>query len=88
MKISDIATVNNPLGLHARPSVRIVDVASKFNANIKLKCENFEADAKVILEIMSIGAACGTQIIITADGDDAETAVKTIKELLESHFQY
>jgi phosphocarrier protein HPr len=88
MKQEETAIIKNPCGLHARPSVKIVDVANGFSSNIFLECNGVQANAKVILDIMSLGANCGTEIQITAEGEDANQAIAAIKQALEEIYSY
>lgn len=73
-------------GLHARPASELVQMAQRYNCSITITCpkENMYADAKSILGVLSLGADKGTNIILEADGDDAEQALFEIIELLDS----
>jgi phosphocarrier protein HPr len=83
-----IAVIRNKLGLHARPAMMFVDVASTHRAAIRVKrADNDEAfDGKSIMQVMMLAATHGTKIEISAEGDDAETAVKALCDLIESGF--
>ncbi len=78
--------VENKTGIHARPASILVDVANKFDSEIKLINNNKEANLKSIISIMSLAIGCGETVKIQADGADEEEAVaeiiKTIKEKL------
>lgn len=81
--------VSNKLGLHARPAMQFVDVASGFSSEIrvtKFGDEPGEADGKSVMEMIILAATEGTKMRIDADGDDAEAAVKSLAELFESKF--
>jgi phosphocarrier protein HPr len=77
--------VTNKLGLHARPAAMLVQNASKFKSEIRLKKEDVEANAKSILSVM-MAAEVGSFVTIKAQGDDEEQAVETIAKLFEEKF--
>jgi phosphocarrier protein len=78
--------VSNKLGLHARPAAMLVQTASKFKADIKLKKEDVEANAKSILSVMMLAAEVGSHVIIKADGEDEKQAVEVLARLFEEKF--
>ncbi|MEM9752012.1 MAG: HPr family phosphocarrier protein [Planctomycetota bacterium] len=80
------ATIINRLGLHARPAMSVVDVASTFSSDVKISNGKQSVDAKSIMQIMMLAATQGTALTIEADGPDAEAAVAAIKELIDSKF--
>lgn len=79
-------TVTNPNGIHARPASFFVNEAKKFQS--KVIVENVGSgkskDAKSILGVMSLAMTKGTQIRITAEGDDEDAAIEAMKTLVES----
>ena len=78
--------IANKAGIHARPASMLVQAATKFQSKIKLEAKGKSIDAKSILMIMSLGLVKGTEVVISADGADADAAVKALKELVESKF--
>ena len=84
---SEETTIVNATGLHARPASMFTKTASGFKSNVTVKKAGAEGDgvnAKSMLALMTQGLACGTTIVITADGEDEQEAVKTLVELIES----
>lgn len=79
-------TLLNKVGLHARPASIFVQTAKKFKAEIKVEKDGKEVDAKSILGVLSLGAECGNVITIRVNGEDAEEALKTLVELVNSRF--
>ncbi|HBH12784.1 MAG: HPr-like protein Crh [Clostridiales bacterium 38_11] len=77
-------TIQNSIGLHARPAALFVKQATEFDAKIKVLKDSKEADAKSIISIMALGAKKGTDIMITADGPDDEKAIDALIKLLDS----
>ena len=81
--------VKNPSGLHARPGSDFVNLASKFNSNIKVfKVDqpNKIANAKSIIFVLSLGIKKDTLIEISAEGVDEEKAVEALAQLVENGF--
>ena len=76
--------LQNETGLHARPASIFVKEASKFKSEIKLFKDEKEYNAKSIMGLLSMGAAKGEKITIQANGEDEETAVKTLVELVNN----
>ncbi len=79
-------TVKNRLGLHARAASKFVQAANRFSSEITVSREGQEVNGKSIMGILILAAACGTEITIRAEGDDAREAVSTLGELVENGF--
>jgi len=79
-------TVKHPEGLHARPAAQLVKTAQQFKSEITVVKGRWKADAKSILEILTLGVNQGSEVCILADGEDAEQAVKALCELIETNF--
>jgi phosphocarrier protein len=86
---SAIVTIANKLGLHARPATLFAEMASGVGADIKVRrCDYGEAvDGKSIMQMMMLAATNGTEIEITAAGENASQAVETLVKLVESGFK-
>ena len=80
------ATIQNRLGLHARPASEFVRLAGEFDADVWVVRGDLEVNGKSIMGVMMLAAEAGTQISIRAVGVDAETAVSRLVELVESGF--
>ena len=78
--IEKTAAVQNDLGLHARPAARLVSIARDFNAEIKLRANNREADAKSVAALLMLAAAQNTQVQITATGPDEAEAASAVAD--------
>lgn len=78
--------VINKLGLHARPAAEFVKTASKFEADIKLSKDAMEVNGKSILGVMTLAAECGSELVVRADGVDADAAVDALAEVLGRDF--
>ena len=79
-------TVENQVGLHARPATFFIQKANEFRSSIWIEKEERRVNAKSLLGILSLGIIGGTQIKIIADGADEQAAVNALVELVESGF--
>ena len=79
-------TIVNKLGLHARAAAKLVTVASGFGAEIKLRRGEREVNGKSIMGVMMLAASQGSQIELQADGDDADTALVALEQLIADRF--
>lgn len=75
--------INYKLGLHARPATKIVEEASRFRSEIHLQKDTMRVNAKSVIELLTLAAQDGEKLLITAEGEDALSAVETIAYLLE-----
>lgn len=78
--------LSNKMGLHARPSTQIATAAARFAADVQLGKDGLSVDAKSVLELLMLAAECGSELTISADGDDADAAVAEIVGLIENKF--
>jgi len=76
----------NKLGLHARAASKFVTVASQHDAEIKVEKGGREVSGKSIMGVMMLAAARGSTIVVHANGDDAETALDALEELVADRF--
>ncbi len=79
-------TVNNKVGLHARPAANFVQTASKFKSKITVIKDGREVNAKSIVSVLSLGAERGSKIVVKVEGVDEQEAMEAIKELIENNF--
>ncbi|MDR2543055.1 MAG: HPr family phosphocarrier protein [Treponema sp.] len=82
-----ITKVINRAGIHARPSAILVQATKNFKCNIYFEKGTIKINAKSIMGIITLGAGYGTELKITADGEDEEAAVDTMVKLFESKFE-
>jgi phosphotransferase system HPr (HPr) family protein len=73
-------------GLHIRPAEQLARLANQFVSQIGLIYESQRVDAKSIMEMLTLGAAHGSHLVIEARGDDAQQAVDAIVALVENEF--
>lgn len=79
-------TIVNRLGLHARPAMTFVDLASSFRSDITVKRGDQEVDGKSIMHMMMLAATKGTSLEICAVGPDCKEACAALKKLVDSGF--
>jgi len=77
----------NELGLHARPAAAFVKVAGQFSSEIQVRRDDMAVNGKSIMGVMTLAAERGSQLVITADGADADAAVRALAALVESGFK-
>lgn len=80
--------VTNKDGIHARPSVKIVEVANKFESEIFISKDGLRVNGKSILEILTLAACYGSQLTVEGIGKDAQEAVEAITNLLGTEFHF
>lgn len=78
----------NELGLHARAAARLVRLAGKFQSEIRLSTgpNRPEADGKSILSLVLLAAAEGTEVTLSAHGQDEQEALQALVQLVEDRF--
>ncbi len=79
-------TIQNRQGLHARPVMQFVDVASQFSSTVAVMKGELQVDAKSPMEMMLLEATCGTKLRLSAHGTDAHEAVEALANLVNSRF--
>jgi len=79
-------TVNNKLGIHARPAAQFVKTASQYSCEIQVEKDDEQADGKSIMGLMMLAAGHGSTLKITTEGSDADEALKALGELISRNF--
>ncbi|HCV24756.1 MAG TPA: HPr family phosphocarrier protein [Candidatus Latescibacteria bacterium] len=86
--IEKTVVVTNRLGIHARPATVFVQAAAKFQADIFLsKGDVSRVNGKSIMGVMMLAAEQGAEVLVEAEGTDAEQAVDALAELLANDFE-
>ena len=80
------AKIVNKRGLHARASAKLVESASRFKCHITVSKDGQTVDARSIMGLMLLAAPIGTEIEISAAGEDASEALTAILALVEAKF--
>jgi len=75
--------IQNTTGIHAALAAKLVQVASEFRADVRLEYADKVVDAKSVLSLISLAVPSGENVVVIADGDDAEEAILEIEKVLE-----
>ena len=86
MAASAELTIVNKLGLHARASARLTQVASGFKSDVWLTRNGRRVNAKSIMGVMMLAAGKGATVTVEADGEDAEAALAALAALVADRF--
>lgn len=86
MVIEKEIEVVNKLGLHARAAAKLVNLASEFDSQVWVQFNGQSVNAKSIMGLMMLAAACGSRVGLRIEGDDARAADKAITDLFANRF--
>jgi len=84
--VTRVIVIRNEQGLHARPAAMFAKLANQFRANIVLVREQQRVEARSIMELLTLGAGPGTELVLEASGEDAHEAVEALARLVEVGF--
>ena len=85
--IEKIVTINNPLGIHARPAALIVQEAARFKAEITFSKDDVRGiNGKSIMGVMMLAASRGTELVLTTTGDNESGAADALETLIAERF--
>jgi len=79
--------IRNKRGLHARAAAKFSQVAGRFNAQITVMRGSQNVSATSIMGLMMLAASPGTEIVLTATGEQGEEALNAICHLIEAKFE-
>jgi phosphocarrier protein len=85
MQQRDVEIVNK-LGLHARPSARLTQLASGFKSNVFITRDGRRVNAKSIMGVMMLAAAKGSTVRLEIEGEDEAEAIDALAGLISSGF--
>lgn len=85
-KLTKELTVQNKLGIHARPAAMFVKTASRFSAEIMVEKDGETVNGKSIMGLMMLAAGPGCKLTVHANGNDADSAVTELEALLQRKF--
>ena len=84
--VSREVTINNNVGLHARPATFFIQKANEYKSSIWVEKDERKVNAKSLLGVLSLGIIGGTNVKIFADGPDETDAVEGLVELINTGF--
>jgi phosphocarrier protein len=79
-------TINNKLGLHARASAKLTQLAARYQSEVWLSRNGRRVNAKSIMGVMMLAAARGTTVTIETSGPDEQEAMTALLELIKDKF--
>ena len=85
MARADVQIINK-LGLHARASAKLTQLASAYRSEVWLTRNERRVNAKSIMGVMMLAAGMGASITIEAEGDDAAQALAALQKLIADKF--
>jgi phosphotransferase system HPr (HPr) family protein len=78
--------ITNSLGLHVRPAMKFVEVASRYQSDVRVRHNDNEFNGKSLLELTMMAAERGTRLELEARGPDAAAAVEALADLVTARF--
>ena len=86
-RLERMVRVMNLMGFHARPAAEFVQLAGSFGCDIWLEKDGLEVNAKSLMGVLMLAAERGSQLVIRADGNDAEEALEALADLIGRGFE-
>ncbi|OBU12627.1 phosphate ABC transporter permease [Photobacterium aquimaris] len=86
MTISRELFIRNRLGLHARAAIKLVELAQSFEAVITITNGANSATADSVMGLLMLDSAQGQKIMVSAEGQDAQSALIAVANLIEAGF--
>ncbi len=80
-------TIQNRLGLHARPSAMFVKLCARFKSEIWVEKDGERVNGKSIMGLMMLAAGLGSRLRITCEGEDETSAMLEIEQLITRKFE-
>ena len=80
------AEIINKLGLHARASAKLTQLAGSFECEIWISRSGRRVNAKSIMGVMMLAAGKGSKVKLDAEGADADAALKALTALIANRF--
>jgi phosphocarrier protein HPr len=77
----------NKLGLHARASAKLTQVAGRFKAGVWLSRNGRRVNAKSIMGVMMLAAGKGATVVVEAEGPDEQEAISAVTRLITGRFE-
>lgn len=78
--------ITNKKGLHARAAAQIVSLSSQFQSAITITHNHRKVSGSSLIKLLTLDAPKGSNLIVTADGQDSEMAIQAIDDLIANGF--
>ena len=79
--------ITNRLGLHARASAKLTEVAGRFKSSVWVSRNGRRVNAKSIMGVMMLAAAKGSTLLVETEGPDEQEALAAVTRLITSRFE-
>ena len=76
----------NKLGLHARASAKLTQLAAKYQSDVQMMRNGRRVNAKSIMGVMMLAAGLGSRVEVEADGPDEAAAIEAVEALFADKF--
>lgn len=84
MALQARVVVRNPQGLHMRPAMAFARIANRFRSAVTIRNQQRTANGRSMVQLMTLAALPGTELVLEVDGDDAATALPVLVAALEA----
>jgi phosphocarrier protein NPr len=84
--IKQTITIQNKLGLHARATIKLVELVNSFDATITIRHQDKQADADSVLGLLVLETCYDQEIEIIARGNEAQQAMQAVTKLIANKF--
>ncbi len=75
--------VQNEVGLHARPAKNLVTELNKYESDVFIEKDDYRVNAKSIIGVLTLAAIKGTELMVIAEGDDAEEVLDVVERMFQ-----
>lgn len=79
-------TIDNKMGLHARPAALFAQTANKFKSEVRLVKDGVEVNAKSVMGLMMLAAESGSTVIVKVWGPDEDAAITALGKVFKDKF--
>ena len=86
MRLERVVTIVNRAGMHVRPAQKLAETAGRFASKVTVHSNGQSVNAKSIIEVLTLAATKGSQVVVIAEGHDAEIALTAIENLVQGGF--
>jgi|SRR5215212_7634813 phosphocarrier protein len=85
-KVTKVFTIQNRLGLHARPSAQFVKLCSRFRCDVWVEKDGEQVNGKSIMGLMMLAAGLGSKLTVICEGPDSDKAILELEALINRKF--
>lgn len=86
MRIQKRLRVINPKGLHVRPAGRLIDCVNEFESVVSFASGDVVVDGRSQVDMLRLAAPQGSEVTVTAEGDDAQQVIEALEALFDAGF--